>query len=128
VSQRGTFMGVAVESFKGRFNMLLGKMASLVRARAELAEPGSSTPRRFARVRGTALHYCCAIPLLAVAAPSLLQGLARYAQPGDRGGTGGGPLDGSGEVMKFDWDRESEHRRRWTSCVWPWSCTEAAAR
>ena len=42
-------------------------------ARQELAASEVSTPRLIARVRGKALHYGCAIPFIAVAAPSLSQ-------------------------------------------------------
>jgi hypothetical protein len=73
VGQSGAFTGVAIDSFKGRFSMLPDKMASLVAARQGLAASQVSTPRLIARVRGKALHYGCAIPFIAVAAPSLSQ-------------------------------------------------------
>ncbi len=62
VGQSGAFTGAAIDSFQGRFSMLPDKMASLV---TEV-----STPRLIARVRGKALHSGCAIPFIAVAAPS----------------------------------------------------------
>jgi hypothetical protein len=69
VGQSGAFTGVAIDSFQGRFSMLPDTMASLVTARQELAASEVSTPRLIARVRGKALHYGCAIPFIAVAAP-----------------------------------------------------------
>jgi hypothetical protein len=73
VGQCGAFTasGIAIDSYKGRFNMLPDKMTSLVAARQELAATEVSTPRRMVRVRGKALHYGGAIPFIAVAAPSL---------------------------------------------------------
>jgi hypothetical protein len=71
VGQSGAFTGVAIDSFKSRFSMLKDKLASLAAARQELAASEVSAPRLIARVRGKALHYGCAIPFLAVAAPSL---------------------------------------------------------
>ena len=73
VGQSGAFTGVAIDSFQGQFSMLPDKMALLVAARQELAASEVSTPRLIARVRGKALHYGCAIPFIAVAAPSLSQ-------------------------------------------------------
>ena len=59
--------------------------------------------RRIARVRGKARHHCRAIPLVAVAAPSL-------AQPMHCRETGTGPVDVSAmddeTKMELDWDRE----------------------
>ncbi len=53
--------------------MLPNKLASMVSARDNLAAVSLFTPRIIARVRGKALHYGCAIPFVAVAAPSLSQ-------------------------------------------------------
>jgi hypothetical protein len=72
VGQRGAFTGLA-NTHKGRFYMLPEKLASMVSARDELAAAAVSTPRVIVRVRGKALHYGCAIPFVAVAAPSLSQ-------------------------------------------------------
>ncbi len=103
VGQSGTFTGVAIDSFKGRFSMLPDKMASLVAARQELAALEVSSPRLIARVRGKALHYGCAIPIIAVAAPSLSQ-LIHGRE------TGAGPVEvpslDTEKVLEFDWDME----------------------
>jgi hypothetical protein len=69
VSQQGAFTGVAIDTFAGRFRMLPEKLDTMAAARDELAAAARSTPRRIARVRGKALHYGCAIPFVAVAAP-----------------------------------------------------------
>ena len=62
------------------------KPSSRVAARKELALTQLSTPRAIARVRGKALHYDRAIPLVAVAVPSL-------AQPVHGRETCSGPVD-----------------------------------
>jgi hypothetical protein len=92
--------------------MLPEKLASMVSARDELAAAAVSKPRVIVRVRGKAFHYCCAIPFVAVAAPSLSQLMHNRE-------TGTGPvavpsLDDEKEA-EFDWDRElrvSERARR----------------
>ena len=111
VGQSGAFTGVAIDSFQGRFSMLPDKMASLVAARQELAASEVSTPRLIARVRGKALHYGCAIPFIAVAAPSLSQ-LMHGRE------TGAGPVEvpslDTEKELEFDWDmkvRISERAR-----------------
>ena len=103
VGQRGAFTGLAIDTYKGRFYMLPEKLASMVTARDDLAAASLSTPRIIARVRGKALHYGCAIPFVAVAAPSLSQLMHNRE-------TGTGPvavpsLDEEKEA-DFDWDRE----------------------
>ena len=112
VGQRGAFTGLAIDTHKGRFHMLPEKLASMVSARDDLAGAAVSTPRVIARVRGKALHYGCAIPFVAVAAPSLSQLMHNRE-------TGTGPvavpsLDDEKEA-EFDWDQElrvSERARR----------------
>ena len=89
--------------------MLPEKLASLASARDDLAAAVLSTPRIIARVRGKALHYGCAIPYVAVAAPSLAQLMHDHE-------TGTGPvalpsLDEEKEA-EFDWDRELRVRER----------------
>ena len=66
---------MAIDTYRGRFNMLPEKLWSMVAARDELAAAEVSTPRRVSRVRGKVIHYRdgCAIPFVAVAAPSLSQ-------------------------------------------------------
>lgn len=79
---------LAIDTYRGRFNMLPEKLGSMVAARdklackvvyiavkssLQLAAVKSSTPHRVSRVRGKAIHYGCAIPFVAVAAPSLSQ-------------------------------------------------------
>jgi hypothetical protein len=103
VGQRGAFTGLAIDTHKGRFHMLPEKLASMVSARDDLAGAAVSTPRVIARVRGKALHYGCAIPFVAVAAPSLSQLMHNRE-------TGTGPvavpsLDDEKEA-EFDWDQE----------------------
>jgi hypothetical protein len=73
VGQRGAFIGLAIGMYKGRFYMLPEKLASMVTARDDLAAASLSTPRIIERVRRKALNYGCAIPFVAVAAPSLSQ-------------------------------------------------------
>jgi hypothetical protein len=101
VGQSGAFTGVAIDSFQGRFSMLPDKMASLVAARQELTASEVSTPRLIARVRGKALHYGCAIPFIAVAAPSL-----SHIMHGRE--TGAGPVEvpslDTEEELEFNWD------------------------
>ncbi len=97
VGQSGAFTGVAIDSFQGRFRMLPDKMASLAEARQELVASEVSIPRLIAWVRGKALHYCCAIPFIAVAAPSLSQ-LMHGRE------TGEGPV----EVPSLDTEKELE--------------------
>ena len=112
VGQRGAFTGLAIDTHKGRFHMLPEKLASMISARDDLAAAVLTTPRIIARVRGKALHYGCAIPFVAVAAPSLSQLMHNRV-------TGTGPvavpsLDEEKEA-EFDWDRElqvSERARR----------------
>jgi len=111
VGQSGAFTGVAIDSFQGRFSMLPDKMASLVAARQELAASEVSTPLLIARVRGKALHYGCAIPFIAVAAPLLSQ-LMHGRE------TGAGPVEvpslDTEKELEFDWDmkvRMSERAR-----------------
>jgi hypothetical protein len=103
VSQSGAFTSVAIDSFKDRFSMLPDKMASLVAARQELAASEVSTPKLIARVRGKALHYGCAIPFIAAAAPSLSQ-LMHGRE------TGAGPVEvlslDAETKLEFDWDME----------------------
>ena len=92
--------------------MLPDKLASMAAARDDLAAAELSTPHIIARVRGKALHYGCAIPFVAVAAPSLSQLMHNRE-------TGTGPvavpsLDEE-KGAEFDWDRElrvSERARR----------------
>jgi hypothetical protein len=82
--------------------MLPDKMASLVAARQELAASAASevsTPRLIARIRGKALHYGCAIPFIAVAAPLLSQ-LMHSRE------TGAGPVEVPSLDAEFDWDME----------------------
>jgi hypothetical protein len=83
--------------------MLPEKLASMVSTRDDLAAAALSIPRIIARVRGKALHYCCAIPFVAVAALSLSQLMHNWE-------TGTGPvavpsLDEE-EAAVFDWDQE----------------------
>ena len=73
VSQKGSYTGVGIDSFTGRFTMLPDKLASMKAARDLLAASVTSTSHLIARVRGKALHYGCAIPFVAIAAPSLSQ-------------------------------------------------------
>jgi hypothetical protein len=89
--------------------MLPEKLASMVSARGELAAAAVSTPRIIARVQGKALNYGCAIPFVAVAAPSLSQlmhnretGTVPVAAPS---------LDDEKEA-EFDWDRELRVSKR----------------
>ena len=53
--------------------MLPKKLEPMVAARDELAAAELSTQRRVSRVQGKAFQYCCAIPFVATAAPSLSQ-------------------------------------------------------
>ena len=103
VGQRGVFTGVAIDTYRGRFNMLPEKLGSMVAARDELAAAEVSTPRRVSRVRGKVIFYGCAIPFVAVAAPSLSQLMH------DRE-TGTGPVEVPAleveKEMEFDWDQE----------------------
>ena len=64
---------MAIDTYRGRFNMLSEKLGSMVAARDELAAAEVSTPLGVSRVRGKAIHYGCAILFVAVAAPSLSQ-------------------------------------------------------
>ena len=73
VGQRGTYTGVAIDTFSGRFSMLPEKLQSMTDARNALAASPLPTPRLIARVRGKDLHCGCAIPFVPVAAPSLSQ-------------------------------------------------------
>ena len=97
------FTGVAIDKYRGRFNMLPENLGSLVVARDELAAAEVSTPLRVSRVRGTVIHYGYAIPFVAVAAPSLSQLMH------DRE-TGTGPVEvpalEAEKEMEFDWDQE----------------------
>jgi hypothetical protein len=97
VSQQGSYTGVGVDTFAGRFSMLTDKLASMKTARDQLAGSETSTPRLIARVRGKAMHYGCAIPFVAIAAPSLSQ-LMHTRE------TGTGPV----EVPSLDEEREAE--------------------
>ena len=103
VGQQGVFTGVAIDTFRGRYKMLPEKLEALVVARNELAAAATSTPRRIGRVRGKAMHYGCAIPFVAVAAPSLSQLMHNRE-------TGTGPvlvpsLDEEAD-SEYDWDKE----------------------
>jgi hypothetical protein len=102
VGQAGSFTGVGIDSFRGRFFMLPDKLASVQTARDELAAARSSTPRLVARVRGKALHYGCAIQYVAIGAASLSQ-LMHCRE------TGVGPVSVPTlrveNDMAFDWDR-----------------------
>jgi hypothetical protein len=91
VGQRGAFTGLAIDTHKGRFLMLPEKLASMVSARDDMAAAVLSTPCIVARVRGSDLHYGCAIQFVAVAALSLSQ---PDAQSGDRHGPCGGAVVG----------------------------------
>ena len=99
----GGVHGVAIDMYRGWFNMLPEKLWSMVAARDELAAAEVSTPRRVSRVRGKAIHYGSAIPFVAVAAPSLSQLMH------DRE-TGTGPVEvpalEAKKEMEFDWDQE----------------------
>ena len=110
--QRGSYTGVGIDTFSGRFSMLPDKLVSMAAARADLAASTLSTPRLIARVRGKAMHYGCAIPYVAIAAPSLSQLMHNWE-------TGTGPVDvpalENERDMEFDWDREipvSDRARR----------------
>jgi hypothetical protein len=109
VGQSGAFNGVAIDSFKGRFSMLPDKMASLAEARQELSASEVSTSRLIARVRGKALYYVCAMPFIAVAAPSLSQ-LMHGRE------TGAGPVEvpslDAEKELEFDWDMEARMSER----------------
>jgi hypothetical protein len=84
-------------------------MASLAEARQELAASEVSNPRLIARVRGKALHYGCAIQLIAVAAPSLSQ-LMHGRE------TGAGPVEvpslDTEKEQEFDWDMKARMSER----------------
>ncbi len=95
------FTDITIDSFKCRFSMLPDKMASLVAARQELAASEVSTPRLIARIRGKALHYGCAIPFIAVAAPLLSQLMHSQGRE-----TGAGPVEVPSLDAEFDWDME----------------------
>jgi hypothetical protein len=101
VGQSGSFTGVGIDSFRGRFTMLPDKLASLGTSLEELVASESTTPRLVARVRGKALHYGCAIRYIAVAAASLSQ-LMHCRE------TGVCPVSvpslASETDMAFDWD------------------------
>jgi hypothetical protein len=89
--------------------MLPEKLASMVSTRDDLAAAALSTPRIVARVRGKALHYGCALPFVAVAAPSLLHLMHNWE-------TGTEPvavpsLDEE-KAAVFDWDRELQVSER----------------
>jgi hypothetical protein len=60
VGQRGSFAGLAIDTYKGRFYMLLEKLSSMVTARDDLVAASLSTPRVIARVRGKALSTTAA--------------------------------------------------------------------
>ena len=103
VGQRGTYTGVGIDTFTGRFSMLPDKLASMTNARSLLAASSVSTPRLVARVRGKALHYGCAIPFVAIAAPSLSQLMHNRE-------SGTGPVEvptlEAERDLEFDWDKE----------------------
>jgi hypothetical protein len=110
VDQRGAFTGLAIDTYKGRFHMLPEKLASMVSAMEAAA--ALSTPRIIARVFGKVLHYGCAIPFVAVAAPSLSQ--LMHNRETDTGPVAVPSLDKE-KAAVFDWDRElrvSERARR----------------
>ena len=114
VSQQGPYTGIAVDTFLGRFSMLPVKLASMHSARDQLAAATHTTPgpRLASRVRGKALHYGCAIPFVAIAAPSLSQLMHNR-----EAGTGPVTVPSLEEVreLDFDCDREtlvSERARR----------------
>ena len=97
-----------IKTYKGHFYcstfyMLPEKLSSRIAAREGLAATQLSTPRRIARFRGRALHYGCAIPFVAVAAPSLSQLMHRRE-------TSTGPVDvpalDDETEMEFDYDGE----------------------
>ena len=96
---------MAIDTYRGRFNMLPEKLGSMVVAIGELAAAEVSTPRRVSRVRGKAIHHGCAIPFVAVAAPSLSQLMH------DRE-TGTGPVEvpalEAEKEMEFVWIRSCE--------------------
>ena len=54
VGQRGVFTGVAIDMYRGRFNMLPEKLWSMVAARDKLATAKVSTQLRVSCVRGKA--------------------------------------------------------------------------
>ena len=54
VGQRGVFTGVAIDKYRGQFNVLQEKLGSMVAARDKLAAAEVSTQRRVSRVRGKA--------------------------------------------------------------------------
>ena len=101
-AQQGVFTGVTIDTVRGAFGMLPDKLESLRSARAALALSAMSTPRLIARVRGKFLHYGCAIPFLAMVAPTLSQDMHEHT-------TGTGPVavpsvreEAAGDI---DWDR-----------------------
>ena len=103
VGQRGTYSGVAIDTFSGRFSTLPEKLQSMTDARNALPASPLSTPRLIARIRGKALHYGCAIPFVAVAAPSLSQ-LMHNRETGT--GMVTVPSLEEEKSADFDWDRE----------------------
>ncbi len=103
VGQRGAFTWLVIGTHKRRFHMLPEKLASMFSARDDLAAAALSTWRIIVRVRGKALHYCCAIQFIAVAAPSLLQ-LMHNRETCT--GLVAVPTLEEMKVTVFDWDRE----------------------
>ena len=102
VAQVGTFTGVGIDTLRGRFYMLPDKLESMHNTRSRLAESVLTTPRTIAGVRGKALHYGCAIPYVALAAPSLSQ--AMYGIESGVGPTDVPSLDAEKDA-EFDWDK-----------------------
>ena len=109
VSQRGAFTGIGIDTFRGVFFMLDEKLRSMRDAIVGLLGAAHTTPRLVARVRGKALHYGCALPFVALAAPSLSQlmhgaesSLGPCAVPSLR----------EEEAAPFEWDRPIALSRR----------------
>jgi hypothetical protein len=102
VSQRGSFTGVGIDTLRGLFFMLPEKLQSVSCALDKLRESTASTPRLISRVRGKLLHYGCAIPFVAIAAPSLSQ--AMHDRERGVGPTRVPSMQEEAE-QQFDWDR-----------------------
>ena len=88
--------------------MLPEKLESMRAAWAQLVASEDTTPRLITSVRGKALHYACAIPFVAVAAPSLSQLMHDRER-----GTGPVKVPSLAEEqdMEFDWDGRMSRTR-----------------
>ena len=73
---------MAIDTHQGQFNMLLENLESMLAARDELAAAELSRLLRVSRVQGKAIYYGCAIPFVAVAAPSHWSPQRRRHGPG----------------------------------------------